>query len=105
MARRGRWHEAARVLVRSALDRGITVLAGTDTAGTISDEIGYLIDFGLTPVQALRAATTDARAFLGLPALEDGAPADVVTFEADPREDPAVLATPTAVVLGGVRVR
>lgn len=105
VARRSHWLEAARALVHDALERGVTVLAGTDTAGTISDEMGYLVDFGLTPVQALRAATTDARAFLGLPPLEAGAPADVVTFEIDPREDPSVLATPTAVVLGGVRVR
>ena len=105
VARRGRWQEAARVTVGEAVARGVTVLAGTDTAGTISDEIGYLIDFGLTPVQALRAATIDARAYLGLTSLEDGAPADVVTFDVDPRDDPGVLSEPAAVVLGGVRVR
>ena len=105
VARRGRWQEAARAVIGAALNRGATILTGTDTAGTISDEIGYLVDYGLTPVQALRAATTDARAFLGLPALEAGAPADVVTFEADPREDPSVLAAPAAIVLGGVRLR
>jgi imidazolonepropionase-like amidohydrolase len=55
-------------------------------------------------VGALRAATTAARAFLGEPSLEDGARADVVTYEGDPRDDPAVLRSPAAIVLGGVRV-
>lgn len=105
LERRGQWLEHARETVSQALAQGLTILAGTDTAGTIGDEIGYLIDFGLEPVQALRAATTDARTFLALPALEDGAPADLVTFETDPREDAEVLRNPAAVVLGGVRLR
>jgi imidazolonepropionase-like amidohydrolase len=82
---------------------GVTILAGTDTVGTVVDEIRQLIDYGLTPVAALRTGTTAARAFLGRPALEGGAPADVITFEADPREDPEVLRWPVAVVLGGRR--
>jgi len=32
-------------------------------------------------------------------------PASVVTYLADPRDDPDVLQSPAAVVLGGVRVR
>lgn len=82
---------------------GVTVLAGTDTVGTVVDEIRQLIDFGLTPIAALRAATTTARTFLGRASLEAGGPADVTTFEDDPREDPDVLRWPVAVVLGGRR--
>lgn len=82
---------------------GITILAGTDTVGTVVDEVRQLIEFGLTPMAALRAATTSARTFLGRPSLEAGGPADVVTFEDDPREDPDVLRWPVAVVLGGRR--
>ncbi len=93
-----------RALLAPAAARGVTILAGTDTAGTLVDEIRHLIAFGLTPVQALRAATTDARAFLGVPSIGAGAPADVVTFEEDPREDPAALTRPAAVVLGGMRI-
>ena len=103
--RRGLWLERAGETVARAVASGVTILAGTDTAGSIGDEIRYLIDFGLSPTQALRAASTAARDFLGLSSLEDGAPADVVTFETDPREDPAALAHLTAVVLGGIRVR
>jgi imidazolonepropionase-like amidohydrolase len=105
VARRQGWLDNSRALLASAAERGVTILAGTDTAGPLSDEIALLIDFGLTPAQALRAATTDARAYLGLPALDGGAAADVVTFEADPREDPSVLADPAAVLLRGTRIR
>jgi imidazolonepropionase-like amidohydrolase len=91
-------------LLPVAAARGATILAGTDTAGQVVDEVRHLVAFGLTPVQALRAATTDARTFLGVPGLEAGAPADVVTFDGDPREDPEVLRSPAAVVLGGTRI-
>jgi imidazolonepropionase-like amidohydrolase len=73
--------------------------------GTVAGEVALLVEFGLGPVDALRAATTAARAFLGAPGLADGAPADLVTYDADPRDDPAVLKTPAAVVRNGVRVR
>lgn len=82
---------------------GVTILAGTDTVGTVVDEVCQLIAYGLTPRTALRAATTAARTFLGRPSLDAGGPADVVTFEADPRDDPDALRWPVAVVLGGRR--
>lgn len=93
-----------RALLAPAAARGITILAGTDLAGSLVDEIRHLVAFGLTPNQALRAATTDARTFLGAPGLEAGAVADVVTFDQDPRDDPEVLGRPAAVVLDGVRI-
>ena len=96
--------ENVRAVLAPAAARGVTILAGTDTAGTVVDEIRHLVAFGLTPTQAIRAATTQARAFLGAPSLEGGDPADVVTFEEDPRDDPDVLSRPAAVVLGGVRI-
>jgi imidazolonepropionase-like amidohydrolase len=83
---------------------GVPILAGTDTVRTLAEEIGQLIAYGLAPVAALRAATTAARAFLAQPGLEEDAPADVVTFDSDPRDDPEVLRHPAAVVLRGRRV-
>lgn len=44
----------------------------------------------------------DAVGFLGRDAA--AAPPAVVTFDQDPREDPAVLMHPAAVVIGGVRI-
>jgi imidazolonepropionase-like amidohydrolase len=93
-----------RAMIPVAQQLGVTILAGTDTAGTVADEVRQLIDFGLTPTEALRSATTIARAFLAAPGIEEGASADVITFDADPREDPDVLRTPTSIVLRGVRI-
>ena len=47
---------------------------------------------------ALRAASTDAHDYLGVHSR------DIVTYDRDPREDPATLRKPAAVVLRGVRV-
>jgi imidazolonepropionase-like amidohydrolase len=67
-------------------------------------EAAALVRYGVPARAAIAAATTGARAYLGLPGLEPGAPADVVTFDRDPREDIGALATPAAVVAGGQRV-
>ena len=46
-----------------------------------------------------------AREWLGLNAtLDEGAPADFVVYDADPRQDVTVLATPARVVLRGAVV-
>jgi imidazolonepropionase-like amidohydrolase len=60
--------------------------------------------YGVPAEPALAAATTGARRYLGLPGLEPGAPADLVTFDRDPRHDIAALAAPVAVLSGGRRV-
>ena len=97
--------ENVRALLPVAVRLGVTVMTGTDVAGTVADEVSLLAQFGLPPVEALRAATTAARVFLGAPALDAGARGDVVTYDADPRDDPTVLAHPRAIVLNGQRVR
>lgn len=93
-----------REMIPAAHGLGVPILVGTDTVGTVVDEIRQLIDYGLAPRVALAAATTAARTFLGAGALDDGASADVVTFDDDPREDPDVLRRPAAIVLRGRRL-
>jgi imidazolonepropionase-like amidohydrolase len=83
-----------------AVAHGVRVLAGTDVVGTIADEIALLADHGLTAAQAITAAGSLARDFLGIH--PEG---DIVTYDADPLQDPGVLAHPAAVVVRGVRVR
>jgi imidazolonepropionase-like amidohydrolase len=84
---------------------GVPILAGTDTAGTIAREIALLAEHGLEPSAALQAATTTGYRFLGEPFDQAGQPATLVTYEDDPREDLAVLSSPRAVIIEGVRVR
>ncbi|MEU0537561.1 amidohydrolase family protein [Amycolatopsis tolypomycina] len=64
-----------------------------------------LVAAGVTPHDALAAASWSAREYLGLGGLEPGAPADAVVYDRDPRGDPDQLADPAAVVLRGRCVR
>jgi imidazolonepropionase-like amidohydrolase len=96
----GELRERLRDCIPYAVAHGVRVLAGTDVVGTIADEIALLADHGLAVEQAIAAAGSRARDFLGIhPA------GDIVTYDHDPRDDPAVLASPAAVVVRGVRVR
>jgi imidazolonepropionase-like amidohydrolase len=95
-------------LAAAAAEAGVTLLAGTDSrpCGRIIDEIRALADAGVPAHQAIGAASWSARAYLGLGGLTDGAPADAVVYDADPRRDLSQLAMPRAVVLrGSVRHR
>ena len=78
----------------------VRVLTGSDVVGTVAGEIDLLVKHGLTVDQALVAASTGAQDFLGLTG--DG---NLVTYDADPREHPEVLAAPAAVVLHHRRLR
>ncbi|QEV17428.1 amidohydrolase family protein [Streptomyces alboniger] len=92
--------------VRAAYDAGVPVFAGTDAGGSlphglVAAEVAELTRAGIPPVAALSATTWGAREWLGRPGLTEGAPADLVVYEADPREDVRVLAAPRRVVLAG----
>jgi len=94
-------------LAAAAIEAGVTVLAGTDSwpHGKIADEIRALVDAGMSPHDALGAASWGARAYLRLAGLVPGAPADVVVYDEDPRLDLDQLTHPRAVVLRGVLMR
>src|SRR4051812_43822205 len=64
-------------------------------------EVAALGRLGVRGAAAIAGATGGARRFLGLPGLESGAPADLVTFDRDPAGDIAALGTPVAVVAEG----
>ena len=82
-----------------ALRAGVTLMTGSDATNSVAEDVVTMVRFGLTPLEALDAATVSARRFLGS---EEGE--DLVTYHADPLEDPSVLASPAAVVLRGERV-
>jgi imidazolonepropionase-like amidohydrolase len=95
-------------LAAAAAEAGVTILAGTDSrpCGRIIDEIRALAAAGVPPHQAVGAASWSARSYLGMAGLAEGAPADAVIYDADPRADLGQLAAPRAVVLRGkVRYR
>jgi imidazolonepropionase-like amidohydrolase len=70
----------------------------------VADEAAELVAAGLTTVEALSAGTWAAREWLGRPGIEEGASADLVLYQADPRDDISVLKAPMAVVLRGQTV-
>jgi imidazolonepropionase-like amidohydrolase len=91
--------------VAAAHEAGVPIFAGTDAGGTIAhgrlaDEVDALRTVGLSATDALGAACWDAREWLGRPALEHGASADLVCYADDPRK-PGVLNHPALVMLRG----
>ena len=98
--------------VALALQRGVTIAMGTDIGLTGSDmpnswgkngaELPHLVTLGMTPLQAIEAATATAPLTLGPQAprsgrLAAGYDADVITLSADPLADITVLADPAQV--------
>ncbi len=84
-------------LVRGFRDAGARLLAGTDApipsivpGYSIHDELQYLVEAGLTPYEALRAATSNAAEFLGVTdggTIAPGKRADLVLMESNPLEE------------------
>ncbi|GAA3909789.1 amidohydrolase family protein [Streptomyces gulbargensis] len=101
-----RLHERRYDTVRAAFDAGVPVFVGTDAGGSlahglVAEEVEELTRAGIPPVDALSATTWAARSWLGRPALEEGAPADLVVYGEDPRADVRALAAPRRVVVNG----
>jgi imidazolonepropionase-like amidohydrolase len=96
-------------VVRAAAGRGVPVLAGTDAGmgphGQVATEIGMLLRVGLSPGTALGAGSWEARRYLGLPGIEEGAPADLVGYRDDPRQDVEELRRPVVILLRGQQIR
>ncbi|MFH8341230.1 amidohydrolase family protein [Streptomyces sp. AM6-12] len=104
-----RLHERRYDTVRAAYDAGIPVFVGTDAGGSlphglVAAEVAELVTAGIPAVEALAATSWSARAWLGRPGLAEGAPADLVVYDRDPRADVGVLAAPRRVVLNGAVV-
>jgi imidazolonepropionase-like amidohydrolase len=95
-------------LVPAAHEAGVTVLAGTDSYGSpalphgkVAGEVRHLAAAGVPPEAAIGAASWTARSFLGFPNLAEGAPADLVAYDKDPRADLGILDSPARVILRG----
>lgn len=83
-----------RGLVKQLRDGGVRILLGTDAGGpafvvpgfSAIDELRQLVASGLTPYQALRAATSDSAAFLRIDAgtIEPGKSADLLLLRGNP---------------------
>ncbi|WP_203566749.1 amidohydrolase family protein [Aestuariimicrobium ganziense] len=102
-------HQRRLQTLRLAREAGVAIFAGTDAGGVlphglVGQEVERLGTIGDADF-ALGAASWRARAWLGRPGLEPGAPADLVVLDEDPRANLAVLRHPRLVVLRGRVVR
>ncbi|HEX6731200.1 MAG TPA: amidohydrolase family protein [Pyrinomonadaceae bacterium] len=87
------------LLVVGAMQRAnVQILAGTDILNpyvfpgfSLHEELALLVDAGLTPMQALRTATSNPAKFLGMSdeagTIEKGKLADLILLDANPLDD------------------
>jgi imidazolonepropionase-like amidohydrolase len=95
--------------LRVAHELGVMIATGTDVFGDepvapIADEAAALVDLGLSPAEALQAATAGGAAALGRPGaglLAEGGIADLVVVPGRPEVDPDSLRRPLVVLRAG----
>jgi imidazolonepropionase-like amidohydrolase len=101
--------ETQRTGFRKAVDAGVRIAFGTDAGvyphGDNAIQFAHYVEHGLTPVQAIQAATRWAAELMGweehVGSLEPGRYADLVTVEGDPTQDVGLLQRPAGVMKGG----
>jgi imidazolonepropionase-like amidohydrolase len=106
--------QAAHESFRRAVAAGVKIVVGTDAGGFPWDEVSqatelrHYVELGMTPWQALRAATVEAAALLDqtgeLGTFAPGAHADLVALAANPLDDIAATGRVVLVMKDGVVV-
>ncbi len=100
--------------VRRAVQKGLKIANGSDAGGYAwtenpAKELALLVKHGMTPMQAIQAATTVAADLLregkNLGSIEAGRYADIVAVKEDPLQDITALQRITFVMKGGTVVR
>jgi imidazolonepropionase-like amidohydrolase len=98
--------------VRAMQMARVAIMAGTDTGDpytypgfTLHEELGLLVEAGLTPMQALQAATLAPAKYLGMldsiGTVEKGKIADLVLLDANPLDSISNTQKIAAVIIGG----
>jgi imidazolonepropionase-like amidohydrolase len=100
---------AQRESFHKAVLAGVKIAFGTDAGvyphGWNAKQFFYMVKYGLTPMQAIQAATTNAADLIGNPrigVIRPGSFADLIAVPADPLKDITILEKPSFVMKGGV---
>src|SRR5438128_5222535 len=104
---------AARKNVAHAFASGVKVAFGTDAAvyphGLNAREFAVMVKLGLTPLQAIQAATVNAADLLGwsdkIGGIDPGKWADIIAVDGDPLQDVTALEHVKFVMKGGAVVK
>lgn len=113
--RGGNWPrmmDTQRVAFGKAVKKGVKIAFGTDAGGFTwtalhqARELKYYVDYGMTPMAAIRSATAVAAELLGwqdrLGSVEGGKLADIIAVPGDPLADITVLEKAQFVMKAGV---
>ena len=100
---------------QKALKKGVKIALGTDAGGfdwkdlNEAEEFKYYVEYGMTPMQAIRSGTSEAAALLGwsdkMGTIEPGKWADIVAVDGNPLKDIGALEKVQFVMKGGVVYR
>ena len=98
---------------RQAVRAGVKMVFGSDAGvmphGTAGGQFRYMVDYGMTPIQAIQAATTNAAQALGrtadVGAIAVGRYADIIAVTGDPLANVRLLEKVDTVIKGGVVVK
>jgi imidazolonepropionase-like amidohydrolase len=98
---------------RKAFRGGAKMAFGTDAGvyphGDNARQFHYMVKYGMTPMQAIQAATVNAADLLGwkdrIGSVSTGKFADIIAVKGDPLADPAVLTKVDFVMKGGAVVK
>jgi imidazolonepropionase-like amidohydrolase len=104
-----RLHASAGQRFRHCVEAGVPIYAGTDSGsmispGSVAEEILAMHAAGLPAADAVAAGSWAAREWLGRDGLVEGAHADLVVYDTDPRTDIAALRHPKRIVHKGAVV-
>ncbi|MCK5326588.1 MAG: amidohydrolase family protein [Woeseiaceae bacterium] len=94
---------------RKAFEAGVRMAFGSDGAvyphGDNGKQFKYMVEYGMTPMQAIQAATVHAAELIGWPdavgAIDAGRFADIIAVEGDPLDDVSLLEDVRFVMKGG----
>jgi imidazolonepropionase-like amidohydrolase len=105
--KKARWAERTRINIARAIERRVPVAMGTDAGvsphGANAQELQWLVELGMKPLDAITSATSNGARLLDVDhitgTIRAGLQADLLVVFSDPAEDVSVLGEPENIQL------